>query len=99
MFLEKEKNQSEDAGNDPKRPMGKKKAKATQQSKKRRLDKDDDEGEKVPMEAPLSRERIDLDRSHFNVLERAEDMTIWIEISPLTLAHALNFLKTCRRRS
>ncbi|KAG2211378.1 hypothetical protein INT45_007540 [Circinella minor] len=61
VFLEK-KSQPEDAAQDPKRPMGKKKAKAMQ-SKKRRLEEDGDEEERV---VTLLRERIELDRSHFD---------------------------------
>ena len=66
VFLEKEKSQPEDAAQDPKRPMGKKKAKALQQAKKRRLDEDGDEEERVAPEVALLRERIELDRSHFD---------------------------------
>ena len=65
VFLEKEKSQPEDAAQDPKRPMGKKKAKAMQ-SKKRRLEEDGDEEERVAPEVTLLREQIELDCSRFD---------------------------------
>ncbi|KAG2215255.1 hypothetical protein INT45_012705 [Circinella minor] len=69
VFLEKEKSRPEDVAQDPKRPMGKKKAKAMQ-SKKRRLEEDGDEEERVAPEVTLLQERIELDRSRFD-LDRA----------------------------
>lgn len=69
VFVEKEKNQPEDAAQDPKRPMGKKKAKALQQNKKQRLGEGDDEGEGVSLEVTLLRERLEIDRRR---LEEAE---------------------------
>ncbi|KAG2225379.1 hypothetical protein INT45_005623 [Circinella minor] len=67
-FLEKVK--------DLERPMGKKKVKAVEQSKKRRLDEGIDEGEGVSMEVTLLREQIKLDRARLKILERAEDISI-----------------------